>query len=431
MFLSSSYSGHHHNGNSADYLVPFGQTNHVKPLPLASPLATAQVKNYQEQRRQRLQRLHRQHQSLDSAYYESSPFKPPSLQLQPASSLVRSGFRSGGSAARGMHPGGGGGYGGGGVYAGGRVPHPHPFLRSSSVPEQPDLPPAALDHDFLTHPASLDLFPTSSSTPFPGHDQTTSSGLRNRYAYLSNNGFSYPASSSRHSAPTSSSSLGWRSTSSYLDTGGPSSGLRNNRLGRQFSLSSDFNQTSRYGNPYLSHVRDPLMRLDRDPLSHSAVSSTSSATSRSPLTLGRSLQLVTSTSSVTGDDFCSDDFLHGGGGSTNSADYFGQRRKKTVRFNSEEWGNGSAAAVAAAAAAASLNLGCDIDEDLWMTVDDVRSGRWARWDALRQESQESQTRDSGIETGSCFTSSEDSNRGDLSHKKVERKEALFITACSH
>ncbi len=55
-----------------------------------------------------------------------------------------------------------------------------------------------------------------------------------------------------------------------------------------------------------------------------------------------------------------------------------------------------------------------------MTVEDVRSGRWARWDALRQESQESTTRDSGIETGSCFTSSEDSNRGDHIGKKVER-----------
>ena len=51
------------------------------------------------------------------------------------------------------------------------------------------------------------------------------------------------------------------------------------------------------------------------------------------------------------------------------------------------------------------------EEQPWMTIEDVRSGRWARWDALRQESQESQTRDSGIETGSCFTSSEDSNRG--------------------
>jgi hypothetical protein len=52
-------------------------------------------------------------------------------------------------------------------------------------------------------------------------------------------------------------------------------------------------------------------------------------------------------------------------------------------------------------------------DDAWMTVEDVRSGRWARWDTQRQESQDSQTRDSGIETGSCFTSSEDSNRGGI------------------
>lgn len=58
-----------------------------------------------------------------------------------------------------------------------------------------------------------------------------------------------------------------------------------------------------------------------------------------------------------------------------------------------------------------LSLPDGEEEQPWMTIEDVRSGRWARWDALRQESQESQTRDSGIETGSCFTSSEDSNRG--------------------
>ena len=72
--------------------------------------------------------------------------------------------------------------------------------------------------------------------------------------------------------------------------------------------------------------------------------------------------------------------------------------------------------------------GLGIEQDAWMSVEDVRTGRWARWDALvKQESQE--TRDSGIETGSCFTSSEDSHRGSASehlnhyhggsyHKKV-------------
>ncbi len=112
-----------------------------------------------------------------------------------------------------------------------------------------------------------------------------------------------------------------------------------------------------------------------------------------PLTLGRSLQLVTS----------------GGGAGLAAAEAVPSfhRRKKTVRFNSEDWGNGG-------------NLDdCDYEHDLWMTEEDVRSGRWHRWDSLRQESQESQTRDSGIETGSCFTSSEDSNRGDHQSKKVE------------
>ena len=115
--------------------------------------------------------------------------------------------------------------------------------------------------------------------------------------------------------------------------------------------------------------------------------------------------------------------------------------KKTVRFNSEDWSarsslhpHYSAAAVAAGGAAGSSSRArayflqqhypsaslhghlsefdlLAYEDDSWMTVEDVRSGRWARWEVLRQESQDSQTRDSGIETASCFTSSEDSNRG--------------------
>jgi hypothetical protein len=123
-----------------------------------------------------------------------------------------------------------------------------------------------------------------------------------------------------------------------------------------------------------------------------------------PLTLGRSLQLVT-------ENF----------GRFSSVD----RRKKTVRFNSEEWGRQAAAAAAAGYAPSPYLAGpsslltsyldscslADEEDDSWMSIEDVRSGRWARWEAVRQESQDSQTRDSGIETGSCFTSSEDSNRG--------------------
>lgn len=39
-------------------------------------------------------------------------------------------------------------------------------------------------------------------------------------------------------------------------------------------------------------------------------------------------------------------------------------------------------------------------------------GDWTRWEAERQGSQDSATKDSGIDTSSTFTSSEDSNRGD-------------------
>ncbi|XP_038119867.1 regulating synaptic membrane exocytosis protein 1 [Culex quinquefasciatus] len=56
---------------------------------------------------------------------------------------------------------------------------------------------------------------------------------------------------------------------------------------------------------------------------------------------------------------------------------FTERRKKTVRFDGQE------------------------------SADD-----WGRWESERQGSQDSATKDSGIDTSSTFTSSEDSNRGD-------------------
>lgn len=55
---------------------------------------------------------------------------------------------------------------------------------------------------------------------------------------------------------------------------------------------------------------------------------------------------------------------------------FTERRKKTVRFDGQD------------------------------------SDDWGRWESERQGSQDSATKDSGIETSSTFTSSEDSNRGD-------------------
>lgn len=76
---------------------------------------------------------------------------------------------------------------------------------------------------------------------------------------------------------------------------------------------------------------------------------------------------------------------------------FTERRKKTVRFDGQE------------------------------------SNDWTRWDSERQNSQDSTTRDSGIDTSSTFTSSEDSNRGDgpkVSHTSSpisKKKKYLFHT----
>lgn len=67
---------------------------------------------------------------------------------------------------------------------------------------------------------------------------------------------------------------------------------------------------------------------------------------------------------------------------------FTERRKKTVRFDHED-------------------------------------GSWpAGWDEERQGSQDSQTKDSGIDTSSTFTSSEDSNRGDV--PKVGLTDGLLL-----
>ncbi|KAK1127003.1 hypothetical protein K0M31_004617 [Melipona bicolor] len=47
------------------------------------------------------------------------------------------------------------------------------------------------------------------------------------------------------------------------------------------------------------------------------------------------------------------------------------------------------------------------------------------WEADRQGSQDSATKDSGIDTSSTFTSSEDSNRGDLPKARVPSISLLF------
>lgn len=82
----------------------------------------------------------------------------------------------------------------------------------------------------------------------------------------------------------------------------------------------------------------------------------------------------------------------GGGGGSGSIDgsnrRYVDRRKKTVRFDGQE------------------------------------SNDWTRWDSERQNSQDSTTRDSGIDTSSTFTSSEDSNRGEVYNKVLHQQSNL-------
>lgn len=83
---------------------------------------------------------------------------------------------------------------------------------------------------------------------------------------------------------------------------------------------------------------------------------------------------------------------------------FTERRKKTVRFDGHE-------------GAATFPRG---GRDASAAPQD-----WAslRWEAERQTSQDSATKDSGIDTSSTFTSSEDSNRGDC--PKVSSYQSSF------
>lgn len=72
-----------------------------------------------------------------------------------------------------------------------------------------------------------------------------------------------------------------------------------------------------------------------------------------------------------------------------------ERRKKTVRFDGQE------------------------------------SNDWTRWDSERQNSQDSTTRDSGIDTSSTFTSSEDSNRGEgLKVVQIHQISSLYSSVFS-
>lgn len=87
---------------------------------------------------------------------------------------------------------------------------------------------------------------------------------------------------------------------------------------------------------------------------------------------------------------------------------FTERRKKTVRFDGHE-------------GAATFPRG---GRDASGAPHD-----WAalRWEPERQTSQDSATKDSGIDTSSTFTSSEDSNRGDC--PKVSRPLHIVSVSC--
>ena len=340
---------------------------------------------------------------------------------------------------------------GGGLYAGGRVPPPHPFLRSSSVPEQYD---PFLEEDGLIPSAATPTPAAAAGDPYAHHWAAAAGGgwPSSRGSYLRGSGNSNLFNNGSSPSPSSVSSP-WRSTS-YLER--PARTSVAHRLGRQLSVSTDipvgperglYGQHHHTGH-YLPTHQSPSTpssvgasgHPSAVPTSHLPPSATSrqhnhqgasssfggTLSSRSPLTLGRSLQLVTSGTSASAAAAAASAAAAGIPGDPNDPSSF--RRKKTVRFNSlDSWGHNAAPGGTAASAAAgnpgvaaSAPYDCDYeDSELWMTIEDVRSGRWARWDSLRQESQESQTRDSGIETGSCFTSSEDSNRGDHINKKVK------------
>ncbi|KRG00626.1 regulating synaptic membrane exocytosis protein 2 isoform X12 [Drosophila mojavensis] len=118
----------------------------------------------------------------------------------------------------------------------------------------------------------------------------------------------------------------------------------------------------------------------------------------------------------------------GGGGSTSSSSAaqdsrrFTERRiKKTVRFDAHDdessllvapgTGSGSLPPVTAILPSTAVDVGTATlltSAKLAQPLD----GDWSRWESERQGSQDSATKDSGIDTSSTFTSSEDSNRGD-------------------
>ncbi|KAH8334946.1 hypothetical protein KR074_006946 [Drosophila pseudoananassae] len=94
---------------------------------------------------------------------------------------------------------------------------------------------------------------------------------------------------------------------------------------------------------------------------------------------------------------------------------FTERRiKKTVRFDAHD---DEAALLAANQALPPVtailpSTAVDVGAATILSSGKTLDGDWSRWESERQGSQDSATKDSGIDTSSTFTSSEDSNRGD-------------------
>ncbi|XP_067615768.1 uncharacterized protein Rim isoform X3 [Eurosta solidaginis] len=127
-----------------------------------------------------------------------------------------------------------------------------------------------------------------------------------------------------------------------------------------------------------------------------------------------------------------DETLLTGSGSQDSRRYTERRIKKTVRFGGHDDGSlvatttaiggplppvkqilpSTAVDVGAATILTSAKLSASANTANKISISDAAVEDWERWDAERQGSQDSATKDSGIDTCSTFTSSEDSNRGD-------------------
>ena len=258
------------------------------------------------------------------------------------------------------------------------------FTRSHSVPEQPlDFPlDSEVEELFLEAAAASldDPLPITPSVVLTSQHRLLQQPSSKLHSLRSDDQLYYARSTPPIPTGTALAS-GLRSYSSELPTTARAAAARDHLTLLNAELQAAARASSRLTDRH-AHARQ-LQRLKNEP----------------PLTLGRSLQLVTENA--------------------------GRFRKKSVRFDPSRQ-----AAAQAQLELYNASLGGFALEDAWMSVEDVRSGRWARWDALvKQESQDSATRDSGIETGSCFTSSEDSNRDHTGnhyyhHKKVQSLETI-------